>query len=201
MLSPDLILRLISIGVLLTVLTTGLTSGCSNLVRLPTQVETATKVDSSGVTGASVTRNEPVKAAEQVEQAIAQNLPREIGVPIQSVSCPDGVILEAGKVFDCKAQIPQGNFPIRVTVKDAQGTLNFRTQGILLLSEAETQLQQSIKKREGMDIKADCGDKVKPFKKVGERFQCKLTRPDGKTGTATITVISEEGKVDAKWKL
>ncbi|WP_421654663.1 DUF4333 domain-containing protein [Leptothermofonsia sp. ETS-13] len=171
------------------------------MVRPLTQVETVTKVDSPGVTGASVTSNEPLKATEQVEQAIAHNLPKEIGVPIQSVSCPDEIALETGKVFDCKAQIPQGNFPVKVTVKDAQGTLNFRTRRILLLSEAETQLQQSIKKREGIDIKANCGGKVKPFKRIGERVQCKLTQSDGKTGTATITVISEEGKVDAKWKL
>ncbi|UBF29751.1 hypothetical protein K9N68_27095 [Kovacikia minuta CCNUW1] len=86
-------------------------------------------------------------------------------------------------------------------MKDAQGHLNFKTKQLLLLSEAEALLQQSIKKSKGVDVTADCGEKVRLFTKVGDRFDCKLTNPKGKPGTATITVISEEGKVDAKWNL
>lgn len=155
----------------------------------------------SGAINAGSSNNAGGDISYKVEQAIAQNLPKEIGVPIQSVSCPDQVLLAAGTSFDCDAKIAQGRFPVKVTVKDAQGNLNFRTKQILLLSEAETKLQQSIKKSEKLDVKADCGGKVKLFKKVGEKFQCKLKTTDGKTGTATITPISEEGKVDAKWKI
>lgn len=141
------------------------------------------------------------KTTQAVEQAIAQDLPREIGVPVKSATCPQQQNLEVGQVFDCKVEIEQGAFLVRVTVKDAKGHLNFKTKQLLVLSEAEKLLQQSIKKNQGIDIKANCSGKVRVFQKVGDRIDCKLTQPDGKTGTATITVVSEEGKVDAKWKL
>ena len=141
------------------------------------------------------------KATQEVEQAIANDLPREIGVPVKSVECPNQPKLVPDQVFDCKAVIEPGSFLVRVTVKDAKGHLNFKTKRLLVLSEAEKLLQQSIKKSQNIEVKANCGGKVRLFKQVGDRFDCKLTNPDGKSGTATITVVSEEGKVDAKWKL
>jgi hypothetical protein len=145
--------------------------------------------------------NNSSKTTQEVEQAIANDLPKEIGVPIKSVDCPNQKKLVPDQVFDCKAAIEPGSFLVRVTVKDAKGHLNFKTKRLLVLSEAEKLLQQSIKKSQNIEVKADCGDKVRLFKKVGDRFDCKLSNPSGKIGTATITVVNEEGKVDAKWKL
>lgn len=146
------------------------------------------------------TTGEP-ETRKRLELAIAQYLPQELGVPIQSVSCPAPTIVIPGNVFDCKAKITEGTFPVKVTVKNAEGQVTLKTQQILLLSEAEAKLQQSIKQREGREMKANCGGKVKIVKKVGETFQCKLTDSSGKTGTATMTVTSKEGKVDANWKI
>ncbi len=141
------------------------------------------------------------ETTKRLEQAIAQYLPNELGVPIQSVSCPARSMLIAGNVFDCQAKIAEGSFPVKVTVKNAEGQVTLKTQQILRLSEAEAKLQQSIKQREGREMKANCGGKVKIVKKAGETFQCKLTDSSGKVGTATMTVTSKEGKVDAKWKI
>jgi len=161
----------------------------TNTTQLP-----VTETKSSVETGRS-------KTTQEVEKAITRNLSKEIGVPLKSASCPNQQTLTAGQVFECKAKIEQGSFLVKVTVKDPNGQLNFRTKQLLVLSEAEKLLQQSIKKSKGIDIKADCGDKVRLFTKVGDRFDCKLIDPNGKKGTATITVINEEGKVDAKWRM
>jgi hypothetical protein len=198
MFSQNLNFRQISYAFLLITLIIGFVPGCKNSVGHIAQ--TNDKLAAGSVTETGVPAKGVIEGNE-VEQAIAAKLPQKIGVPIKSVSCPNKEVLQPGKVFECKAQIAQGSFPIRITVKDAQGNLNFKTKQILLLPEAETQLQQSVKAHEKVDVKAECGDKIKLFQKVGEQFSCKLVKPDGKTGTATIKVISEEGKVDAKWKL
>lgn len=193
--------RHISVIFLITTLSLGGLSGCGNLARRSIQGHNSVPASSITETTASAPNLAPAEATKQVESAIAQNLPKEIGVPLKSVSCPPQEALKPGKVFDCKAQIDQGSFPVRVTVKDDTGSLNFKTKQILRLSAAETQLQQSIKQREKLDVKADCGAKVQLFQKVGEKFNCELKTPTGKAGSATITAISEEGKVDAQWKL
>jgi hypothetical protein len=198
--------RHILAGFLSATLWAGGLSGCGNLAQSRNSGSTPASPSSASETAVSASGTvhstlAPEAATQRVEQAIAQNLPREIGIPLQSVSCPPQKTLEPGKVFDCHAQIAQGRFPVRVTVKDDTGNLNFKTRQILHLSRAENQLQQSIKQRDKLDVKADCGAKVKLFQKVGETFNCKLKTPTGQVGSATITAISEEGKVDARWKL
>ncbi len=154
------------------------------------------------VSPSSAAASPTVSTQTQVEQAIAAYLPKEVGVPLQSVACPPTVKLEVGKVFACNVKIAEGTFPVNVTVKDASGLLTLKTRQILLLPEAEKELQESIKKRDRIDVKANCGNrKVKIPQKIGETFQCKLTGKDGKKGTATLTVTSKEGKVDAKWQI
>jgi hypothetical protein len=152
-------------------------------------------------TAVNLNNSSKLGLTEQLERAIAQDLPQEIGVPIQSVTCPHQEKLEAGKTFNCTAKISPGTFPVEVTVKNPNGQITLKTKQILILTEAEKLLQQSIQQRTGTTVQADCGGKVKLFQKVGEKFQCKLATASGKKGTATITVTKSEGKVDATWKL
>jgi hypothetical protein len=196
-LSSQLENHLRSLLILLSSLVLGLNSCASN--RQPQGTRSPTQ--NSAESGLNVGNREPQETTRRLEQAITQYLPQEIGLPIQSVTCPAQTILIPGNVFDCDVKITEGTFPVKVTVKNAEGQVTLKTRQILLLPAAEAKLQQSIKQREGLEMKANCGGKVKIVKKVGETFQCKLTGSSGKTGSATMTVTSREGKVDAKWKI
>lgn len=137
-----------------------------------------------------------------IEKALVSNLSKQLDVPVKSVSCPSQEKISAGLSFDCKAEIAEGTFPVNVTMKDTQGQFSLKTRQIVLLTRVETLLQDAIKQQNKLDVKADCGEgKVKFFQKAGENFTCKLTNPNGKTGSATVTITSEEGNVDAKWSV
>lgn len=187
-------IQLVAIGLGLIVGLTSCFSGGSksgNVTSNQNPTQTAVNINNPGKLGLT----------EQLERAIAQDLPQEIGVPIQSVTCPRQEKLETGKIFTCTAKISPGTFLVEVTVKNSNGQITLKTKQILILTEAQKLLQQSIQQRMGTTVQADCGGKVKLFQKVGEKFQCKLTTASGKKGTATITVTKPEGKVDATWKL
>lgn len=137
-----------------------------------------------------------------IEKALTSNLSKQLGVPVKSVTCPSQEKLAAGLSFDCNAEIAEGTFPVNVTMKDTQGRFSLKTRQLVLLARVESLLQDAIKQQNKLDVKANCGDgKVKFFQKVGETFTCKLTNPSGKMGSATVTITSEEGNVDAKWSV
>ena len=148
----------------------------------------------------SASAKTPATAA--IEKAIVSTLSGKSPSPIKAVNCPDLEKLEGGKTFDCTLTIAEGTFPATVTLKDDSGNFLVKTKNILVRSALENQLVARIKQDNKVDVKAECGSsKVRFFKKVGETFTCKLTQTDGRVGTATITVTSLWGGVDARWSI
>jgi hypothetical protein len=107
--------------------------------------------------------------------------------------------VEAGTNLNCTLTIAEGTFPATVTFTDAAGKFTVNSKNFLSLPAVEQKLVESIKSQNQVDVKADCGGKVKLFKNVGESFECKITQPDGKTDTATATVTTLEGDVGLKY--
>jgi hypothetical protein len=142
------------------------------------------------------------EATKSIETSLISILSAQSPSPITAANCPNLDKIEAGKEFDCTLTVAEGTFPGTVTLKDTEGNFGVKTKNILIMPALETQLVAKIKQDNKVDVKVDCGDsKVKLFKAVGESFECKLAQSDGKSGSATVTVTTVAGGVDAKWKL
>lgn len=153
----------------------------------------APTMPSPSATSAQINRN--------LEQILTGELTKQLGgVAIGAVTCPAQAKFTAGTVFDCQAQISNGTFPVTVTIQDDKGNFTFKTKQIAMLPKIESFLQQGIKDKSGVDVKANCGGKVLLIKQSGQTVECKLIDPAGKPGSATVT-IKDENNVDAKWKL
>jgi Domain of unknown function (DUF4333) len=142
------------------------------------------------------------EATKSIEASIINALSAQIPSPITAANCPNLEKLEAGKEFDCTLTVAEGTFPGTVTLKDSKGDFAVKTKNILMMPALETLLVTQIKQENKLDVKVDCGsNKVRLFKAVGESFECKIAPPNGKSGTATVTVTTPTGGVDAKWQI
>ncbi|BAZ53944.1 hypothetical protein NIES4103_66280 [Nostoc sp. NIES-4103] len=144
--------------------------------------------------------------AQRVEAAIQKQLfaPNSALADVKSLSCPNEIVVIANSTFACKATAPQGTFKVLVTIKNAQGDMDFNTNGLLMLPVAEQFIQDTIKQKHKIDVAADCGSKqskIRLFKQVGESFKCDVTQLGNKIGGATITVEDENGQIKANWKI
>ncbi len=138
---------------------------------------------------------------KKLESSASGLVTKEIGSELKSFSCPNIDKIEAGKKFDCDAEIADGAFPVAVTLNDDKGSFNVQTKNLLILNKAETLLKDGIKQRNQLDVTADCGKDFYIFKAIGETYKCKLKSADGKSGEAVLKVTDLEGGVDISYKL
>lgn len=132
-----------------------------------------------------------------VESEIVSVLSPKIPSPITAANCPNvGKEDVAGTTLNCTATIAEGTFPVVVTFTGADA--NISPKKLLNLSAIEQKVVESIKSQNQSDVKADCGGKVKVFEDIGDSFVCKVTQPDGKTGTVDVVVKTLEGGVSLK---
>jgi hypothetical protein len=135
-----------------------------------------------------------------VESSIKQEVARQIGIQVQSVTCPKDVKLGANTTFQCQVEVEQSDaFTVNVKQKDDQGNVDWKIPSeLILLTRVEQEIQQGIEKQLDMKVSANCGGKVKVVPQ-GESFECQVTDPQGATHTAKVTATSNQG--DIKWKL
>ncbi len=133
----------------------------------------------------------------RVEQALQNLYRRQVGVPIESVTCPNNANLRAGGTFECRARAQGVNFRIRVNMEDNRGKFNSHTRGLLVLSKIEALIQKSVKKKTGANVTANCGGKLRTAK-PGETFTCQVKSPPGQTRNAQVIVKDELGNIDVK---
>ncbi len=138
---------------------------------------------------------------KKLEASASDLVAKEIGTSLTSFSCPNIEKLEAGKTFDCDAEIAAGAFPVAVTLNDDKGSFNVQTKNLLILEKAETLLKSGIKTRNQLDVTADCGKDFHIFKAVGDTYECKLSSTDGRSGKAVLKVTDMEGAVDISYNL
>jgi hypothetical protein len=68
--------------------------------------------------------------AGSLDQQLASEMQGQLGVQGVTVSCPDDVPAESGRVFDCTATTPEGTtMTIQVTQTDDQGNVTFKVVG------------------------------------------------------------------------
>lgn len=136
----------------------------------------------------------------EVEKSIKDGIAQQIGLQVQTASCPQDVKLEVNTTFQCQVKIDRSDsFTVNVKQEDDKGNVNWETpSGLILLTKVEQEIQQGVKNQLDVQVTADCGGKVKVVPS-GETFECQVTDPEGKTHTAKVTATSNDG--DIKWKI
>lgn len=133
----------------------------------------------------------------RVEQALQNLYRRQLGVPIESVNCPNNANLKVGGIFDCQARAQGVNFKIRVNMTDNRGKFNSHTRGLLILSKIEALIQKSVKEKTGANVTANCGGKLRTAR-PGVTFRCQVKSPQGQIRNAQVTVKDELGNTTVK---
>lgn len=168
---------------------TGNSSGLSTSPSAATSPTPATAPATPSTTGSSNVR--------KVETALKRLYGEKVGVPIESVNCPDNANLKAGGAFECKATAQGLNFGIQINMENNEGKFESKTKGLLILTKIEDLLQKAFKEKAKTDVTADCGGKLRAVK-TGDTFTCKVTNKEGQTRNATVTVKDEQGQINVK---
>ena len=164
------------------------TSSNSSVTSNPTTASTPSAA-SNPTTGSNITK---------AEAALKNIYTQQIGVPIESVTCPENANFKAGSTFECEAKAQGVNFGIQVNMENEQGKFNTKVKGLLLnLSKIEEKLQATLKEKAGTDVTADCGGKLRAAK-TGDTFTCQLKNKEGQTRNVQITVKNEKGELNVK---
>lgn len=166
---------------------------------IPTTEKSPTAIDSPvAVTSPSTSNTTQAEKVAKAEATLKSLYTEKIGVPIDSVNCPDKANFKAGGTFECQATAQGTKFGIQVKVRNNEGGFESNVQGRLLnLSKLEELLKTSFKEKAKVDVTADCGGKIR-VAKVGDSFTCEVKNNKGETRKATITVKDEQGNINVK---
>jgi hypothetical protein len=114
---------------------------------------------------------------KKVEQQIKQELEKQAGVKLKSISCPQNIPIIPAISFECTAEVkPEAPFPITVKLKDEAGNFEWEvanSQGLLNLTKLESQFQEALKIQTGKDASVTCGGKYR-VNKPGDAFDCQV---------------------------
>jgi len=138
--------------------------------------------------------NKP-EAVQAFETRLSQAVAQVIGLPLQTIDCPANVELKANNRFDCQGMSDGQSFAIAVNMTDDPAKFQWGTKGLLLLPKLEAFIQKRVKDKSGLDVKADCGGKLR-VAKPGDSFECKVTDTRNQARSAKVIVKDEQGSVD-----
>lgn len=174
----------------LAISSTAVLASCNHTPTFPTS-PTATMSPSAENT------TQAAKVAK-AEAALKSLYTEQVGLAIESITCPEDANFKAGSIFECQA-IAQGvKFGIEIQVENDEGRFDSKVKGRLLnLSKVEDLLQKAFKDKAKLDVTADCGGKRR-VSKAGDIFTCKVTDQQGQVRKAQVTVKDEQGNFNVK---
>ncbi len=143
--------------------------------------------------------------SEKIAQSIEQDVIKQGGISLKSVTCPPKIEPKADEGFECTGEMDTGyTFTIPVKQKDDQGTVSWdvpNTRGMLNLAKFETSIQEAVQGEIGTRPIIRCGgDGYKPVK-PGQIFECKVEVKDkppiAKNAQPTKAVATQEAKAQS----
>ncbi len=138
---------------------------------------------------------------DKVEAAARQWLEGpKVGAKLESVKCPDKVVIVKGKHFNCVAKLRSGmEFTLDVEMTDEKGDVHLNTKDQLLFAVTLEKRIRDAFAEDGAGLDASCGDRVQSGE-VGRAFQCHLTAP-GQPQLGVIDVKITGAQNTSSWKL
>lgn len=143
----------------------------------------------------------PVKLdMEKVKSSIQSGVQSQIGLNVQSISCPSEIEAKAGATFSCSVKTNDLNedLSIEVTQNDSKGNVSWQTKYQVAPSEnVENEISTSLLTNNNVAADITCPEKV--LKKKGYEFECRAEDSVGDRATVHVEVTSDDG--DIEWKL
>lgn len=121
---------------------------------------------------------------DSIDAEIKDSLSNEFGIDINSVRCPNTSSIGRGKTVTCQVQTSGGNFSVRLT--NIGNRLEYEPQGIILISQLESNIETAASQRQGQKIQASCDGEVLIFSR-GDYINCKAIDSVRKTRSARVT--------------
>lgn len=137
-------------------------------------------------------------AGENLEKSISAGLASQLGLEMESVTCPKSRPIAAGDVFSCTAT-PRGGgrLTITVTQKDGAGNVDWEvgtTQGLLDLAKVEGSIRAGLREQAGVDVTASCGGRWRPAK-TGDTFECQAVVGGEQAVAIVVSVEDDDGGI------
>lgn len=139
---------------------------------------------------------------DRLAQSIQQDVIKQGGVSLKTVTCPKNIKPEAGQTFECLGETDTGyTFTIPVKQKDDQGNVIWdmpNAKGLLNLAKFETLIQAAMQSEIGSRPIIRCGGTYKAVK-PGQTFECAVdvkAPPDKKPQAALKTIPVKSTKPD-----
>ncbi len=115
--------------------------------------------------------------SDRIAQSIQDDVIKQGGTSLKSVTCPKSIKPEAGGTFECIGEIESGyTFTIAVKQTDANGNVTWdvpNAKGLINVAKLQTLMQESLQSELGTRPLVECGGAYKPTK-PGQSFDCKL---------------------------
>jgi hypothetical protein len=135
------------------------------------------------------------EATRSLESRLRTVVAEAIQLAVESVDCPAETEAKAGNRFDCQMVVDGQTFTVVVERTDAEGQFRWNTKGLLQLAKLEQFLQQELKEKRALEVKAQCEGEVR-VAQPNETFECQVTDVQGNSRPVQVTVKDEQGKVD-----
>ena len=122
---------------------------------------------------------------DQVRTLISTDMTKKLGAAPASITCPDKVVAEKGKSFECRFKTGDGaDVVATVEQKDDEGNVRVTYAPDLASPEVVSgQIQKSLAEKLGPELKVDCGPL---WRLQGVPFACKATLGP-RSGTVKVT--------------
>lgn len=136
----------------------------------------------------------------KVQSSIQSGAQSQLGLNVQTVTCPTEVEAKTGGNFTCavKSSDLTEDLTIEVTQKDDKGNVEWKSKYDVHPSEnVEEEIATSLLTNNSVAADITCPTKV--LKKKGYKFECKAEDANGGTGTVKVEVTNDDG--DVEWKL
>jgi hypothetical protein len=137
--------------------------------------------------------------ANDAQTKIKDELIKQTGLTVNSVTCPSEIKAKVGETFECKADTNAGNIPILAKTTDDKGGFKWNAQDFLNLKLAEDSIQTGIKQQLKTDVIANCGEPKYKVAKAGDKFNCEIEDQQKNKREVQVTVKDSEGTIS--WKL
>lgn len=137
---------------------------------------------------------------EKVKSSIQSGVSSQMGLKVDSVTCPTEVEAKSGSNFSCTVKTSDltEDLPVEVTQNDDKGNVQWKSKYEVAPSEkVEDEVSTSLASENNISADITCPTKV--LKKKGYKFECKAEDASGDTATVKVEVTSDDG--DVEWKL
>jgi len=146
----------------------------------------------SASTGGSDTID-PAKVEGEISTQMTKEHPN---IPVNSVTCPDGIKPAQGVTFDCSVQLEGVQLPVKVTITQVdvgKGTFSFDmkpTKNVLILEGIVESIKAALRDQEVPNATVDCGTGRYRVVEVGGAIECTVSAGGERR---VVRAVADEG--------